>query len=242
MCGAGVALAASAKFLCSTPPMPTSQTRDLISRGNAVSSNPRQSVKSNLGLTRKSVAFNRGVNGRLQQRHAVAEWTARVACRLLWSMTSDAASLQAAGVFLPQHMETQTFEMRSHAMSIRYSSTHESTFGDLFMGGSNRSGLLTDGSIIDAEDFTDPTLTSVMPAANQTHHLLEASVRLRTLSFWPARSLIPSMNASNAAASFAGSYFHGIYKEGVLLLELWTRLRNFHRVQAKRLGARILTG
>ena len=43
--------------------------------------------------------------------------------------------VQAAGVYLPRHMETQTFEMQSHAMSIRFSRGHESAFGDIFASG-----------------------------------------------------------------------------------------------------------
>jgi len=42
--------------------------------------------------------------------------------------------MQAAGVYLPRNMQANVFEMSSHALSLRFSSSYGNTFGDLFRG------------------------------------------------------------------------------------------------------------
>lgn len=70
-------------------------------------------------------------------------------------------TLQESGVYLPQQLETKTFEMRSHAMSIRFTRTYESAFGDLFTAQQEVQGR--DSSTLRIEDAPD----AVLPASKR---------------------------------------------------------------------------
>lgn len=57
-------------------------------------------------------------------------------------------------MYLPRHMETQTFEMQSHAMSIRFSQGHASAFGKLFaLGSASGRGVTREGAAVAVQDM-----------------------------------------------------------------------------------------
>ena len=84
--------------------------------------------------------------------------------------------LQAAGVYLPLQIETQTFEMQSHAMSIRYSRVHESSFGDLFNDIGYQALEAGKGKSIEVEDTTDNLSATPQSAGGQAGFMVEAMV------------------------------------------------------------------
>lgn len=49
---------------------------------------------------------------------------------------SMCCALQAAGIYLPAQMETKTFDMQSHALSIRFLSSRNSALGSIFSSSS----------------------------------------------------------------------------------------------------------
>lgn len=89
--------------------------------------------------------------------------------------------MQAAGIYLPLHIETQTFEMQSHAMSIRYSRVQESSFGDLFK---HIGGQAEERGSRQSEEIADITeIFSATPQLDggQAGLMVEAMVRKRLL-------------------------------------------------------------
>ena len=102
----------------------------------------------------------------------------------LISIASEVFCLQAAGVYLPLQIETQTFEMQSHAMSIRYSRVNESAFGALFGDIGNQ--IEDSGNKqSEIEDVTNPSPDTPQSADGQAGFMVTAMVsqHLLALSF-----------------------------------------------------------
>lgn len=80
--------------------------------------------------------------------------------------------MQAAGVFLPFELETRTFEMQSHAFSIRFLNSRDTALGCIFscssstnLAAQSAEAELADTCILKAEGPSPPESPSLIQMA-----------------------------------------------------------------------------